>query len=64
MNFYIKQSIHINMIKINAIANSSVLQIGSAGIIKPVTKLSNTGNFTGPAPDVEKKNPVIPFKYR
>lgn len=39
MNYYINQSIHINLIKINAIANSSVFQIGSAGIIKPVTKL-------------------------
>ncbi|WNS76820.1 spore germination protein GerPB [Bacillus sp. DTU_2020_1000418_1_SI_GHA_SEK_038] len=50
MNFYINQSIQINFIKIGGITNSSVLQIGSAGIIKPASYLSNTGGFTGPAP--------------
>ncbi|MCL6570430.1 MAG: spore germination protein GerPB [Bacillus sp. (in: Bacteria)] len=50
MNFYIQQSIQINSIKINGITNSSVLQIGSAGIIKPQTNLYNTGGFTQPAP--------------
>jgi spore germination protein PB len=50
MNFYIQQSIHINMLKIDGITNSSVLQIGSAGMIKPVSYLYNTGGFTGPAP--------------
>jgi spore germination protein PB len=50
MNFYIQQSIQINFIKISSITNSSVLQIGSAGIIKPASYLYNTGGFTGPAP--------------
>ncbi|MCM3690247.1 spore germination protein GerPB [Neobacillus niacini] len=50
MNFYIQQSIQINFIKINSITNSSVLQIGSAGIIKPASYLYNTGGFKGPAP--------------
>lgn len=50
MNFYIQQSIHINFIKIGSITNSSVLQIGSAGIIKPASHLYNTGGFTQPAP--------------
>ncbi|MEH7355573.1 spore germination protein GerPB [Neobacillus drentensis] len=50
MNFYIQQSIHINFIKIGGVTNSSVLQIGSAGIIKPQTNLYNTGGFTKPAP--------------
>ncbi|OIK09454.1 spore gernimation protein [Bacillus sp. MUM 116] len=50
MNFYIQQSIQINYIKIGGITNSSVLQIGSAGIIKPAAYLYNTGGFTGPAP--------------
>ncbi|KAB2337707.1 spore gernimation protein [Cytobacillus depressus] len=50
MNFYINQSININFIKIGGITNSSVLQIGSAGIIKPAAHLYNTGGFTGPAP--------------
>ncbi|MEH7073672.1 spore germination protein GerPB [Neobacillus drentensis] len=50
MNFYIQQSIQINYIKIGGITNSSVLQIGSAGIIKPSAHLYNTGGFTQPAP--------------
>ncbi|UQD51369.1 spore gernimation protein [Bacillus methanolicus] len=50
MNFYIQQSIQINLIKIEGITNSSVFQIGSAGIIKPVSHLFNTGGFIGPAP--------------
>ncbi len=50
MNFYIQQSIHINFLKIGGITNSSVLQIGSAGIIKPAAYLSNTGGFIKPAP--------------
>lgn len=50
MNFYIQQSIQINFIKIGGITNSSVLQIGSAGIIKPQAHLYNTGGFTQPAP--------------
>jgi spore germination protein PB len=54
MNFYIQQSIHINFIKIGGITNSSVLQIGSAGIIKPQANLYNTGGFTQPAPGAAK----------
>jgi spore germination protein PB len=50
MNFYIQQSIHIHYIKIGGITNSSVLQIGSAGIIKPASYLYNTGGFIQPAP--------------
>lgn len=51
MNFYIQQSININLLKIDGITNSSVLQIGSAGMIKPVSYLYNTGGFTAPAPE-------------
>ncbi|MGJ7919535.1 spore germination protein GerPB [Neobacillus sp. LXY-4] len=54
MNFYIQQSIHINLLKVNSVSNSSVLQIGSSGIIKPASYLYNTGGFTGPAPQVSK----------
>jgi spore germination protein PB len=50
MNFSIQQNITINFLKIGSITNSSVLQIGSAGIIKPVAYLANTGGFTQPAP--------------
>ncbi|NRD78389.1 spore gernimation protein [Bacillus sp. BRMEA1] len=58
MNFYIQQSIHINFIKIGGITNSSVLQIGSAGIIKPAAYLYNTGGYTKPAPAAIKPGSV------
>ncbi|WP_026585243.1 spore germination protein GerPB [Bacillus sp. J33] len=58
MNFYIQQSIHINFIKIGGITNSSVMQIGSAGIIKPAAYLYNTGGFKEPAPEAEA--PLFP----
>ncbi len=54
MNFYIQQNIHINFIKIGGLTNSSVLQIGSAGIIKPSAHLYNTGGFTEPAPTAQQ----------
>ncbi|KAB2330921.1 spore germination protein GerPB [Bacillus mesophilum] len=60
MNFYIQQSIHINMIKIGGVSNSSVLQIGSAGIIKPASYLYNTGGFTEPAPEVIDEDENMP----
>ncbi|MDQ0268792.1 spore germination protein GerPB [Cytobacillus purgationiresistens] len=52
-NFYIQQSIHIQLIKIGGVSNSSVFQIGSAGIIKPSSHLYNTGGFTEPAPEFD-----------
>jgi spore germination protein PB len=59
MNFFIHQSIHINILRVGSISNSSVLQIGTAGIIKPSSHLYNTGNFIGPAPEPEHKGFVI-----
>ncbi|WLR42908.1 spore germination protein GerPB [Bacillus carboniphilus] len=53
MNFYINQCIQIQYLRIGAVTNSSVLQIGSAGIIKPVSNLYNTGCYTVPAPEAE-----------
>ncbi len=52
MIFNIQQTIQINMIKIGSVTNSSVFQIGSAGIIKPYSTLANTGGFTEPAPQL------------
>lgn len=51
MNFYVQQSISIQFLKVEGITNSSVLQIGSTGIIKPTSHLYNTGGFTEPAPE-------------
>ena len=58
MNFYVQQSITIQYLKVNSVTNSSVLQIGSSGIIKPTTHLYNTGGYTGPAPQIESPIPI------
>jgi spore germination protein PB len=57
MNFFIQQDIRINTLRISGITNSSVLQIGSAGIIKPVSNLYNTGGYTQNVPDMEAPRP-------
>lgn len=51
MNIYVQQSIQINILRINSVMNSSVLQIGTAGIIKSRTDVANTGGFVKPAPE-------------
>lgn len=50
MKFYVNQTIQINILRVNNINNSSVLQIGTAGLIKPTVSLANTGGFTEAAP--------------
>lgn len=52
MIFHIYQNITINYIRIDAVTNASVLQIGSAGSIRSLAQLSNTGGFTAPAPQL------------
>ncbi len=47
------------MIKITSVSNSSVFQIGTAGIIKSLSTLSNTGGYTGPAPLPTTKGTII-----
>jgi spore germination protein PB len=59
MNFYVNQSIHIHSIKISSITNSSVFQIGSAGIIKSLSTLANTGKFADEAPNPKSNTIVI-----
>ncbi|MCT8140362.1 spore germination protein GerPB [Anaerobacillus sp. CMMVII] len=62
MNFYINQKIQINNLRIDSVSNSSVLQIGSAGMIRSLSSLYNTGGFTGPAPEAtEPLDPVTPL---
>ncbi|MBM7554091.1 spore germination protein GerPB [Thalassobacillus pellis] len=53
MGITIHQSICINLLKIGAISNSSVLQIGSAGTIQSRAEMYNTGGYTKPAPPAE-----------
>jgi len=52
MNLTIHQSIVIQQLRVDAISNSSVLQIGSAGMISSISNLYNSGGFTGPAPSL------------
>nr|WP_309098845.1 spore germination protein GerPB [Fredinandcohnia onubensis] len=66
MNFYINQSICIHTLRVGSVSNSSVLQIGSAGLIKPSSHLYNTGEFTEPAPEIGSQTspiekPVVPL---
>lgn len=65
MNFYINQTIQINNLRIDSVANSSVLQIGSAGVIKSLSNLYNTGAYTEPAPEaaepLEAVTPLVPL---
>jgi spore germination protein PB len=50
MNIYVNQSIIIQHFKVGNITNSSILQIGSAGMIKALSNQYNTGGFYAPAP--------------
>ncbi|TNJ68356.1 spore gernimation protein [Paenibacillus hemerocallicola] len=50
MNLIVHQSIVIHQLRVDSVANSSVLQIGSAGMIKGLSNLYNTGGFTAAAP--------------
>lgn len=62
MIFNIQQNIHIHTIKINSIGNSSVFQIGSSGVIKALSTLSNTGGYTEPAPQLYSEGEsFVPF---
>jgi spore germination protein PB len=54
MNLIIHQTIVIHQLRVDAVSNSSMLQIGAAGTVKSITQLFNTGGFTGPAPEPGK----------
>lgn len=62
MNLVVHQNIMINQLKVGGITNSSVLQIGCAGMIKSLSNLYNTGQFTGPAPQAGQSTaPLVPL---
>ncbi|WP_248929484.1 spore germination protein GerPB [Paenibacillus hamazuiensis] len=50
MNLTVHQTIVIHQLRVGSVTNSSVLQIGSSGMIKALSNLYNTGGFTRPAP--------------
>ncbi|WP_128894725.1 spore germination protein GerPB [Longirhabdus pacifica] len=58
MSVTIYQQICINNLKINAITNSSVLQIGTAGNITSNSTLSNSGGFEEAAEQLEAQQAI------
>ncbi|WLD91588.1 spore germination protein GerPB [Alkalihalobacillus sp. AL-G] len=52
MKLFVNQTISIQTLRIDGLSNSSVLQIGTCGVMKPSSYLYNTGGFTGPAPEM------------
>lgn len=58
MNLTVNQWISIQKLHVGGVSNSSVLQIGAAGVIKSLSNLYNTGGFTGPAPGFAVPSPV------
>ncbi|MGG4143126.1 spore germination protein GerPB [Paenibacillus algorifonticola] len=58
MNWTVHQTITIHQLRVDNVSNSSVLQIGSAGSIRSLSQLYNTGGFTGPAAQLGGENPL------
>lgn len=56
MSWTIHQTIMIQNLKVGSVANSSVLQIGTAGTIRSLSNLYNTGGFIEPAPELGTGN--------
>ncbi|ELK45244.1 UNVERIFIED_CONTAM: spore gernimation protein [Halobacillus marinus] len=53
MNLTVHQSIYIHILRIGSVSNSSVVQIGSSGVIQAKADLYNSGKFTGPAQEAQ-----------
>lgn len=56
----VRQQIVIQQLRINFMGYSSVLQIGTAGLVKSLSNMYNTGRFTEPAP-LPGQPPVPPI---
>jgi len=50
--FNVHQQIIIHQLKVGAVNNSSILQIGASGNVRALSNLYNTGGFTGAAPEL------------
>ncbi|SFB20603.1 spore germination protein PB [Cohnella sp. OV330] len=57
MAWTIYQQISIGQLRVDAVSNSSVLQIGSAGSIRSLSQLYNSGGFTEPAAQLSESQP-------
>ncbi|UOQ43476.1 spore germination protein GerPB [Halobacillus salinarum] len=53
MSLTVHQSICIHVLRIGTIANSSIVQIGSSGVIQGKADLYNTGEYTKPGEEAE-----------
>lgn len=60
MNWTVHQTITIHQLRVDSVSNSSVLQVGSAGSIRSLSQMYNTGGFTGPAAQLGQESP-LPF---
>ncbi|MGG4033713.1 spore germination protein GerPB [Paenibacillus cisolokensis] len=58
MNLTVYQHITIQQLRVESISNSSVLQVGSAGSLRSLSQLYNTGGFTAPAPEFGAPSPI------
>ncbi|WP_169081930.1 spore germination protein GerPB [Paenibacillus sp. PL91] len=58
MSLTIHQQITIHLLRVDSVSNSSVLQVGSAGSIRSLSQMFNTGGFTEPAPELGGDNPL------
>jgi spore germination protein PB len=60
-NWTIYQQITIQQMRVQNVSNSSVLQVGSAGSIRSLSQLYNSGGFTGPVPQLTGDNNPLSF---
>ncbi|OUS77492.1 spore gernimation protein [Paenibacillus sp. MY03] len=58
MSWTIHQYITIHSLHVDSLSNSSVLQVGSAGAIRSMSQLYNSGGFSSPAPELSTDNPL------
>lgn len=59
MNLFVNQKIIIYELHVQGITNSSVLQIGSSGMIKPLSNLYNTGGFIESGVELSEVTPNV-----
>ncbi|MFC5652171.1 spore germination protein GerPB [Paenibacillus solisilvae] len=58
MNVTVHQQITIHQLRVNSVTNSAVLQVGTAGSIRSLSQLYNTGEFKEAAPQLGEENPL------
>ncbi|MFQ3543826.1 spore germination protein GerPB [Halobacillus rhizosphaerae] len=59
MNITVHQSICIHVLRIGSVSNSSIVQIGSSGVIQAKADLYNTGQYKGPGEEAEPTSGTV-----